>query len=148
MNFQTLKQELVSDPLGRGYAGMTPSQVAASLNTPDRAIVVPTMVNARRLMKELGPVDGAAILDKLQAASQTAPPVRWAMAFLTSESGIDVGDPATRAQLDRLVANGVLTQTEASRIKAIAGRTVSRAQELGLPEVRAWHVEHIRKGRV
>lgn len=43
MDYQTLNTELTTDPLGRGYAGMTDEQAAADLNTVyrtrDRAIL-------------------------------------------------------------------------------------------------------------
>ena len=38
MAIYQLKQEIDNDPLGRGYAGMTDQQVAASLNASDRNV--------------------------------------------------------------------------------------------------------------
>lgn len=36
--FQTIRDEIDNDPLGRGYSGMTSAEIASSLNTPDQSI--------------------------------------------------------------------------------------------------------------
>ena len=144
MNWDVLRNEVLNDPLARGYATMTPQQVAASLNTKNRQVVRSTMANARTVMAKLGPDAGAAVLDKLQAAASQSSSVKWAMSFVTSPEGIDLGNPATRAQLDALAAAGVITQQEATSLKSIAEYTVSRAEELGLSEVLPWQVAHVR----
>jgi hypothetical protein len=38
MDYQNLKTELVSDPLARGYSGMSNAQAATSLNTVNRSV--------------------------------------------------------------------------------------------------------------
>jgi hypothetical protein len=40
MDISKLKEEINSDPLGRGYSGMDDAAVAASLNTADRSRIV------------------------------------------------------------------------------------------------------------
>ena len=140
-----MRGELGSDPLGRGYAGMTDEQVAASLNAKDRKVVQQTMVTAKELMARMEPNAAASILQKLESASATNNVVKWIMSFLTGAGeGIDVGHANTRAQIEALVAAGVLTATEGASLKALAERTVSRAEELGLPEIKPWMVAHVR----
>lgn len=144
MNYSALKTEISTDPLAIGYAKMTDDQVAASLNTSNRAAIASVMVNARTAMQTLGATKGAAFLDALENAAASTSPVKWAMYFLKSDSGVDVGDPQTRGQLDALAAAGVLNQADVTTIKALAETTISRAHELGLPVVMPWQVDHAR----
>ncbi len=132
MNYATLYNELTTDPLARGYATMTDAQAAASLNTADRSVIRPRLANAKTVMHEIE--NGWLLLDKLEAAAPSVPPVKWALKFLETDVGIDVGSPVTQAQLQSLVP-GVLTQAEADALKALAQVTVSRADELGLGAV-------------
>ena len=135
----------MSDPLSRGYVGMTDEQVAASLNNPDRTVIEQTMVTAKDLMARMDPGAAATILQKLESAAASDAVVKWIMSFITGGGeGIDLGHANTRAQIDALVAAGVLTATEGASLKALAQRTVSRAEELGLPEIKPWMVAHVR----
>ena len=131
MNYVQLKQEITTDPLGRGYAGMTDQQIADSLNTADRPAIVPTVAGALGIMRLVGPALGAAILDKIEAAAGSDSRLQWFLRELTT-NGIDLGHPVTRATIDELVVAGVLTQTEADAMKRSAERTVTRAEELEL----------------
>ena len=40
MTTKTLADEVANDPLVRGYSGMTDQQIADSLNTVDRVVIV------------------------------------------------------------------------------------------------------------
>ena len=145
MRWDVLRDELVKDPLGRGYAAMSDEQGAASLNNPDRTVIEQTMVTAKDLMARMDPGAAATILQKLESAAATNAVVKWIMSFITGGGeGIDLGHANTRAQIDALVAAGVLTATEGASLKALAQRTVSRAEELGLPEIKPWMVAHVR----
>jgi len=145
MRWDILRGEVLSDPLARGYASMTDEQVAASLNTKDRQVVQPTLVTAKELMARMDPSVAAGILQKLESEAANNPVVKWIMSFITGGGeGIDLGHVNTRAQIDALVAAGVLTATEGASLKALAERTVSRAEELGLPEIKPWMVAHVR----
>jgi len=131
MNYAALKREIETDPLGRGYAGMTDQQIADSLNVANRTVVVPTVVGALGIMRLVGPMMGAGILDKLEASAASDSRLKWFLRELTV-NGIDLGNLITRAAIDELVVAGVLTQTEAYRLKSAAERAVTRAEELGL----------------
>jgi len=145
MRWDVLRGEVLSDPLARGYASMTDEQVAASLNTKDRQVVQLTLVTAKELMARMDPSVAAGILQKLESEAANNPVVKWIMSFITGGGeGIDLGHANTRAQIDALVAAGVLTATEGASLKALAERTVSRAEELGLPEIKPWMVAHVR----
>jgi len=54
------------------------------------------------VMETLGPTDGAALLDQLEAMSATVPAVKWAF-VLINRGELDFGSPATRAMIDQLV---------------------------------------------
>lgn len=128
-DYVALHRELIGDPLARGYAQMSDIEAARDLNTAYRVRVMPTMVTVRTLLARMDPPIAAALLDALTAAAQTDPVVNWAMhAF--ERDGIDVGHPNTRAQLDVLVAQGLLEAQHAAALKAVAERPVSRAVEV------------------
>lgn len=143
MDYARLRDELMADPLGRGYGSMSPDQAAASLMTENRTVIEATQVGALGIMRELGPAAGAAVLDALEAASASDSRLRWVMREL-STVGIDLGHPVTRATIQELAAAGVLTPSQLDALLSVAVRTVSRAEELGLGEVRPGDVDTAR----
>jgi hypothetical protein len=133
----TLQTELQTDPLNRGYAQFFSGQlpvIVSMMNDRSYTMVKTKFVTARTVLAEHGEA-GATVLDKLDAAKTSDPAVKWAMAFVTSDPGIDVGHPTTRSMLDSLAAANVLTSTEASLLKDMAIQPASRAEVLGLPFV-------------
>jgi hypothetical protein len=132
----TLKSELISDPLNRGYAPFlsnSPGVLADMMNAREFSMVKEKFVTARGVLAAHGAA-GAAILDKLEAVAGSNSTVKWAMKFVSQDSGIDVGHPNTRGLLDAMVP-AVLTQAEADLIKDMAIQPASRAEVLGLPVV-------------
>lgn len=130
-----LKTEIQTGPLAAELAPHVTAgdhiAIAGVLNRPDYGtIVYQRMVNFRTVMAEIDPVTGASILDKLEAAASTVSAIKWALYGIKSDTGIDVGHPATRAQIDALVAGGVLTSTEGAQLKSLAERMGSRAEAL------------------
>lgn len=103
------------------------SAIAAILNEPVGDRYVDMQVNARMLMSKLGAVQAAAILDKLEAAGASVPAVKWAMRFIDSPDGINLGDPQTLGMLDVLLQNAVLTAQEVEALKALVRGPSSRA---------------------
>lgn len=98
-------------------------QVADILNAPDPTL--PEVVELRSafagpgtIMQALGPDAGAQLLDALESMAATVPRVRWAMHIIKGR-GLDMSDPRTRAQIDGLVAAGILTVSNGQKIKAI-----------------------------
>jgi len=91
-------------------------------------------VSARTVLAELpisGPVQGAVVLDKLEAAGASIPACKWAVRFLQLETGLDVGHANTQGMLTLLAVSGVLTAEEAAALKALAPKV-----EVGEFEVR------------
>ncbi len=54
------------------------------------------------VLERLGPVDGAALLDQLEAMAATNSAVKWAF-VLINRGELDFGSPATRAMIDQLL---------------------------------------------
>lgn len=103
------------------------------LNGPGGSVVRSRFITARTVLAEIGP-DGAIILEKLEAVAPTVPAVKWAMRFITQDSGIDIGHPGTQGMTDMLVAGGALTADEGAALKALALQPITRAEAL-LPGV-------------
>ena len=54
------------------------------------------------VLETLGPTDGAALLDALQAQTATIPALKWAW-YLIERGELDFGSTATRAMIETLV---------------------------------------------
>lgn len=135
MDIQALKTELQTDPQGLGYAAHkphAPGMLAQLINAKTTTLAKEHMVTARGVMASygLGPIAGAAFLDKLESLEASVPAIKWALKFLQQEAGIDVGEPATRAMLDSLVGVGGITQADVDGVKAMALQPASRAEVL------------------
>lgn len=139
MDYQTLKQLIDSS----GATG-TDSEIAAVLNFPQIAGTQSRFITARTILAEIA--NGAAILDKLEGAAPAIPPLKWAMRFLTGETGIDIGHDGTRQNIQMLAAAGVLTSGEAADLLALADCTVSLADQAGFGTVTAGDVSRAQRG--
>jgi hypothetical protein len=129
----TLNDELRADPKGLGYAPLmpdAPGQVVELLNALTESMVKPRFITARTILAECE--DGAAILDALSAAASAISAVKWALTFLSTDSGIDVGHARTQGMIDNLVEAGAMTQALAEQLKALAIQSASRAEVLGI----------------
>lgn len=133
MNYQVLRTELITDPLAIGYAGKSDDEVTDLLNALSYSKIKPRFITARSMLAEIP--TAAQILDKLEATATSISSVKWAMFYLKGEGGIDIGHPATIAQLDDLVTYSILTNDEATAVKNMAIQPASRAEILGLDPV-------------
>lgn len=98
--------------------------IAAALSV-GRTKLVSRLVSERGILGEFGdPVAADAMLTKLEAFGQTQHPLasvtRRALKFLATPEGIDLGSPAVHTMLDALVAGGVITEAEATKVKDMA----------------------------
>lgn len=138
MDYMILKNELLQPQ----YAGLSDNEAADLLNAPVHRSVKSTFITARSILAYTP--NGADILDKLERAAGMVSAVKWAMKFIESDSGIDIGHPATRAQVDALVAAGGLTADEGESLKALGLQPTSRAELIGLPPVSINDVNYVR----
>lgn len=127
-DIQALKTELTTDPLGRGYAGMSDQAAADSLNTVDRqrnkaSVTGDEIFNA---------ADGAELA---ALANGAAGPQRKFQMFLAlcGRDSVDPFGTANVALIQEIFGGGSATATA---LNALRVETVSRAVELGLGEVR------------
>lgn len=132
-----LKTEIQTGPMAAELAPFVASgndsAIADALNAKRGSTMLRSrLMSARGVLGDYpdGPAAGAAVLDKLEAASASIPAVKWVMSFLKAE-GIDIGSPATQGMLDQLAAGGVLTTDEATKLKALGLMPASRAEILG-----------------
>lgn len=71
------------------------------------------------VLETLGPTDGAALLDTLQALTASIPSLKWAW-YLIERGELDFGSTATRGMIDTLVTNGVMPGVVGGLLKAVA----------------------------
>lgn len=132
MDFVILHGELINDPLGRGYAGMTDAQAAASLNMVNRPRergVVP----AHELIDATVPAEWATLTAAEKQRYQT----------LTGAGEVNVRSANVRAAFMAMFGAGTATRTA---LAALQNEQVSRAAELGLETVYEGHVFMARAG--
>lgn len=135
--YDTLVLELRDDPLGIGYAGMGVKEVFASLHAPVRPVPVRTMSRGS-FLATVAPL--VIRLDDKEPAIQK----RWEILMLMLTGGddtIDVSRPQIQGLLDVAVADKVMLPEERAALTRAGSRTVSRAEELGIPQVGDGHVE-------
>lgn len=145
----TLRTELTTDPLGRGYAGMTASDVLASLRTPNRTRPVP--IPSAELLAWASASGRYSRLVAARENPQLADAVRslaWGAVTLIerTDTRLDLSRPDRVALLAALVAAEVLTADDADSLNALAAESISRLEELGLAGVELKHVVWIREG--
>lgn len=100
--------------------------LAAALNAEAPLLAGERFVTGRTILAECD--DGAGILAALDAAS-AIPAVEWALKFLAVDSGMDIGNARTQGMIDQLQAGQVLTEVQASQLKALALRRETVTQE-------------------
>ena len=139
MDYTKLKA-ILQEP---AYSGLSDADAATALNVADQTVTFENHVTGRDLMAEVGAVLGAGILEKLEAAAASSPPIKWAMKDIDGGDGINVGHAETRAMLDSLVGT-VLAQAEVDAVKALGEKVVSRALQEGFGNVSEQMVDNAR----
>lgn len=130
--YSTLALELATDPLGRGYASMTDEEVAADLNIENRDVIDP-IISSAMLFNSIDPTEYSTLMD-----------TKLVDLLLGVGEGIDAG-PGTNARTVIVSAFGGGSTTVANLVEA-ATKTVSRAVEIGLGQVKPGHVGDARHG--
>lgn len=77
-------------------------QAIADAVNVGRVKIAPRLGGIGLVLETLGPTDGAALLDALQAQTATIPALKWAW-YLIERGELDFGSPATRAMIEALV---------------------------------------------
>ena len=127
----SLTDEIATDPLGRGYAGMTNVQVADSLNNTIDRVVTKEFLTGSEVFNVTDDVEYAALTE----AQKTAWDALCAIDLIDTSNGVA---KAREAELF-----GVATTTR-SNLQTAKQSTVSRAQELGFGQVDEGDVKQAR----
>ena len=125
-----LRTELLTDPLGRGYAGMSDQQVAADLNTEYRSRNIDILTAS----EVLNATDDAE-RDALSNANETT---LWRLLAIG-----DLNPWGAEAQIMISLFGGGSATIAA--LQALRVQNISRARELNLPFVKVGHVEEARR---
>lgn len=143
-----LKNEVINDPLDRGYSNMSNQQVANSLNAVDREIDVPAPI--RSVVTYLMLVQKW--INIKDAANNIAHPARGlCISFLDVSNNVnfeslDFTDLQLVGMIDAMVAANVIDNSDKTNVLAMGKRRVSRAKEIGLNHhVKVGHIEGVRK---
>ena len=150
MDYNVLNTELTTDPLTRGYAGMTDQQAADDINTVYRLVNYPVFTDGLN----------AAIRESLKWTSyreksetQTIenvydfPAMREFMDlfFSTSENqALDLQNSYFTWLIDSMVSEGSMGAGAADALRTFGEQTVSRGTELGLGTVAEGDVQQAR----
>ncbi len=125
-----LRTELLSDPLGVGYAVMNHDAAADALNAPTRTV-------HRRIGKQqlLRWAAATGAIRKLRLESATGTNVKQAaseaaLTMLGSDVDFLVFDSEVMAMMTLLVTGGVITKDDANKLLERAAENVSRCDEL------------------
>ncbi|KKN04068.1 hypothetical protein LCGC14_1101350 [marine sediment metagenome] len=134
-----LRQELLTDPLGRGYAGMT-----------DAAVLADLIDASLRAMADVDTLAGAEIYEVIHRAEfiglSNAEEAELTIILGLGES-IKVGS-GSKARTALAGMFGAGTQTRTDLLALVTNRTQSRAQELGIDTPRLMTVTAIAAARL
>lgn len=131
MDYAILTAELQNDPLARGYAGMTDSQVLASLKTKNRP-TERSVVESYEIIEATVPAEWGSLSAAEKQRYQT----------LTGAGRVNLKGANTRAMLGAMFGAG--TTTRANLVALQAGPSQSRAEELGISDVGEGHIHSAR----
>jgi hypothetical protein len=92
--------------------------LAAALNAESLLTRQPRFVTWRAVITQC--LSGEAIRDKLEGAAPASSAIRSAVEFLSQDAGLDVGDLGTWANIDKMVAGGVLTAADGQELKDLS----------------------------
>lgn len=131
----TLAAELSTDPLDRGYSGMTDAEVAASLNAVNRPGPIPAKTVIKLLVAE-------GVWAKLVKSTEDAD-IELVQALsvfddfdLQDVTPVNLSGHTARQVVDaRLTASTHVSDAQKTAILALENSRQSRAQELGLGRV-------------
>lgn len=126
-----LKTEISTDPLSRGYSGMTDLEVADDLNTVYRT-KVRDYISGSEILNEGTDDAEFEVLTETQKIAWTS---------LCGVDSVDTGSGVARAREKELFGPGTNTR---AKLIALKSYDVSRATELGLPTVYEGNVQEAR----
>ena len=124
------------------YAGKTTVQKFAVLTTP--SVIVPkpgTRLAELGVLDVLGPTEGEAFLQGLEAAAQSNSTLARIVRWLRTDYGVDLGNATIQQQLLGLAQAGAVTQQSAQALIAHGSKQISIAEQNGWHGLGVGHVK-------
>jgi hypothetical protein len=149
MNYTVLSNEINNDPLGLGYASMDAYQIRDSINGKTRSAY--KVLTSNDLLKWSGingryikiktAADNTGLSDEIRSAAFAA-----VVMVERDNTVFDYNDGNSQSIFNVLVSNDIISEEDKNDLLATLTENISRAQELGLPQLRKKHVERAQNG--
>jgi len=149
MNYTVLSNEINNDPLGLGYASMDAYQIRDSINEKTRSAY--KVLTSNDLLKWSGingryikiktAADNTGLSDEIRSAAFAA-----VVMVERDNTLFDYNDGDSQSIFNVLVSNDIISEEDKNDLLATLTENISRAQELGLPQLRKKHVERAQNG--
>ena len=144
MDYAKLKAVILTMP---GEATATDEEVLSWGTTPSVTKSMPYSATTRSLMADLGPTLADSILSKLEAAATADSVVKRAISLLApAEGGLDMAHPNTRAALQGLLAQSVLSQSDYDALLGLSDKLVGPFEAAGLSGISEQIIHNARAG--
>ncbi|MDC0910995.1 hypothetical protein OAQ45_00285 [Candidatus Marinimicrobia bacterium] len=149
MNYTVLSNEINNDPLGLGYASMDAYQIRDSINGKTRSAY--KVLTSNDLLKWSGingryikiktAADNTGLSDEIRSAAFAA-----VVMVERDNTLFDYNDGDSQSIFNILVSNDIISEEDKNDLLTTLTENISRAQELGLPQLRKKHVERAQNG--
>ena len=149
MNYTVLSNEINNDPLGVGYASMDAYQIRDSINGKTRSAY--KVLTSNDLLKWSGingryikiktAADNTGLSDEIRSAAFAA-----VVMVERDNTLFDYNDGDSQSIFNILVSNDIISEDDKNDLLTTLTENISRAQELGLPQLRKKHVERAQNG--
>ena len=149
MNYTVLSNEINNDPLGLGYASMDAYQIRDSINGKTRSAY--KVLTSNDLLKWSGingryikiktAADNTGLSDEIRSAAFAA-----VVMVERDNTLFDYNDGNSQSIFNVLVSNDIISEDDRNNLVTTLTENISRAQELGLPQLRKKHVERAKNG--
>lgn len=122
----TLRDEVHNNPACAAALAAKDLDALAAIVSEGRKLPTFRTLGERSIVSAacLGPIAGEEFLTKLEAVANSGLPevrlLKRMMKYLQSDAGLDLGDPASVAQIDALVGMAGITQYEVDAVKSLA----------------------------
>lgn len=149
MNYTVLSNEINNDPLGLGYASMDAYQIRDSINEKTRSAY--KVLTSNDLLKWSGingryikiktAADNTGLSDEIRSAAFAA-----VVMVERDNTLFDYNDGDSQSIFNVLVSNDIISEDDRNNLVTTLTENISRAQELGLSQLRKKHVERVQNG--
>lgn len=127
----TLRAEILGDPLSIGYAGMSNREVVDSLTEVNRS-EIRRLIPSSEVFAAIDPPDYLAISNQRHIAY---------LSLMLSVEEVRLGLAGVRQVLELIFTGATITL---NRLQSLRTRAISRANELGLGRILEGHIAHAR----